>query len=93
MYIRKTGKKYGDPLFVSSTGKELSRNAISQLLLKTTKKYLNKNISTTLMRKIVASHHFGEGTEFAKLKEKQEDLANKMGHSVGVMDKVYIKDA
>ena len=92
MYIRKTGKKYGDPLFVSSTGKELSRNAISQLLLKTTKKYLNKNISTTLMRKIVASHHFGEGTEFAKLKEKQEDLANKMGHSVAVMDKVYIKE-
>tara|TARA_R110000737_G_scaffold66601_1_gene94642 strand:- start:7930 stop:8919 length:990 start_codon:yes stop_codon:yes gene_type:complete len=93
LYIRKTNKKYGDPLFVSSTGNALSRNAISQLLIKTTKKYLNKSISTTLIRKIVASHHFGEGTEFAKLKEKQEELANKMGHSVAVMDKVYIKDA
>jgi len=93
MYIRKTGKKNGDVLFVSSTGNPLSRNAISQLLIKTSKKYLNKSISTTLMRKIVASHHFGEGTEFQKLKEKQEDLAEKMGHSVAVMDKVYIKDA
>ena len=93
LYIRKTNKKNGDALFVSSTGNPLSRNAISQLLIKTSKKYLNKSISTTLMRKIVASHHFGEGTEFQKLKEKQEDLAEKMGHSVGVMDKVYIKDA
>ena len=79
-------------LFKSSTGKPLTRNALSQLLLKWSKKYMNKSVSTTLMRKIVASHHFGEGTEFAKLKQQQEDLANKMGHSVGVMNKVYIKE-
>jgi len=92
MYIRKTGKKMGDVLFVSSTGNPLSRNMISQLLMKTSKKYLNKSVSTTLMRKIVASHHFGADSEFGKLKKKQEELAEKMGHSTDVMDKVYIKE-
>tara|TARA_Y100001972_G_scaffold33145_1_gene41170 strand:+ start:2293 stop:3279 length:987 start_codon:yes stop_codon:yes gene_type:complete len=92
MYIRKTGKKNGDILFVSSTGNPLSRNMISQLLMKTSKKYLNKSVSTTLMRKIVASHHFGADSEFGKLKKKQEELAEKMGHSTEVMDKVYIKE-
>ncbi|MHA2181382.1 MAG: hypothetical protein ACXAAH_08165 [Promethearchaeota archaeon] len=41
MYIKKTGKKMGDVLFTSSTGNPLSRNMISQLLMKTSKKYLN----------------------------------------------------
>jgi len=93
MYIRKTGKKSGDVLFTSSTGNALSRNMISQLLMRTSKKYLDgKSVSTTMMRKIVASHHFGEGTEFAKLKEKQEELAHNMGHSVETQNKVYIKE-
>jgi len=93
MYIRKTGKKVGDVLFVSSTGNPLSRNMISQLLMKTSKKYLNgASVSTTLMRKIVASKHFGEGSEFAELKEKQKELASKMGHSVATMEKSYIKE-
>ena len=93
MYIKKTGKKVGDVLFTSSTGNPLSRNMISQLLMKTSKKYLNgSSVSTTLMRKIVASKHFGEGSEFAELKEKQKALAEKMGHDVATMDKVYIKE-
>tara|TARA_R110000822_G_scaffold226975_1_gene359588 strand:+ start:62 stop:1048 length:987 start_codon:yes stop_codon:yes gene_type:complete len=93
VYLTRTGVKNGDVLFTSSTGKELSRNAISQLLMKTSKRYLNgKSVSTTMMRKIVASHHFGADSEFGKLKAKQEELANKMGHSTDVMDKVYIKE-
>lgn len=93
LYIRKTGKKTGDILFTSSTGNPLSRNAISQLLLKTSKKYLNgKSVSTTLMRKIVASHHFGSDSEYGKLKQKQEELADKMGHDTETMEKVYIKE-
>jgi site-specific recombinase XerD len=83
----------GDVLFTSSTGNPLSRNMISQLLMKTSKKYLNgASVSTTLMRKIVASHHFGEGSEFAELKEKQKALADAMSHDVATMDKVYIKE-
>jgi hypothetical protein len=92
MYINKTGKKMGDVLFTSSTGNPLSRNMISQLLMKTSKKYLNASVSTTLMRKIVASHHFGADSEFGKLKQKQQELADKMGHDSATMDKVYIKE-
>jgi hypothetical protein len=93
MYIRKTGKKMGDVLFTSSTGNPLSRNMISQLLMKTSKKYLNgASVSTTLMRKIVASHHFGADSEYGKLKKKQEELAEKMGHDPETMEKVYIKE-
>jgi hypothetical protein len=90
MYIRTTGKKAGDFLFVNSMGTPLNRNQISQLLLKTSQKYLGKNISTTLMRKIVASHHF-EQKKFLEMKEAQKELAHNMSHSVEVMDKVYIK--
>ena len=92
MYINKTGKKMGDVLFTSSTGNPLSRNMISQLLMKTSKKYLNASVSTTLMRKIVASKHFGADSEFGKLKQKQQELADKMGHDPATMDKVYIKE-
>ena len=92
MFIKKTGKKMGDVLFTSSTGNPLSRNMISQLLMKTSKKYLNASVSTTLMRKIVASYHFGADSEFGKLKQKQEELADKMGHDPATMDKVYIKE-
>ncbi len=90
MYIRTTGKKAGDYLFINSVGTPLNRNQISQLLLKTSQKYLKKNISTTMMRKIVASHHFNE-KKFLEMKEAQKELAHNMGHSVAVQDKVYIK--
>jgi len=86
IYIKKTDKNMGDVLFTTSTGNPLNRNQISQLLLKTSKKYLGKNISTTMMRKIVASHHLGD------FKKKQEELADKMMHSVDVQNAVYIKD-
>jgi hypothetical protein len=76
-YIKIIGGK--GVLFKSSTGTALSPNALTQFFLKFTKKYMGKSVSTTLMRKAVASHHFGEGTEFAKLKKEQEDLAFKMG--------------
>ena len=89
-YIKVIGGK--GVLFKSSTGTALSPNALTQFFLKNTKKYLGKSVSTTLMRKAVASHHFGEGTEFAKLKKQQEDLAFKMGHSTETMNKVYIKE-
>lgn len=90
MYIRKTGKKAGDYLFINSVGTPLNRNQISQLLLKTSQKYLGKNISTTMMRKIVASHHYND-KKFLEMKEAQKELAYNMSHSVAVQDKVYIK--
>jgi tetratricopeptide (TPR) repeat protein len=86
MYIRLTNKQPGDVLFVSSRNNPLTRNQISQLLLKTSKKYMNKAVSTTLMRKIVVSDKFGD------VKKEQAELADIMGHSVATQNKVYVKE-
>ncbi len=82
LYIRINGMGV---LFKSSTGKPLSRNALSQLLLKETKKRMNKSISTTMLRKIYLSSKYG------KVKEEMEKDAKVMGHSTEVAQSVYIK--
>ena len=87
MYIKTTGKQFGDVLFVSSTGNALSRNQLSQLLIRTTKKYLDKSISTTILRKIVVS-----STIPKDIIQKQQELADVMGHSVEVQNAVYNKE-
>lgn len=87
IFIRQAEKKTGDVLFTTSTGNPISKNVLSQMLLKTSKKYIDKGVSTTLMRKIVVSHELGD------LKKKQEDLAHKMGHSVSTQNKIYIKES
>ncbi len=73
-------------LFTSGTGKPLSRNQISQLLIKYSKRYIDKSISTTILRKIVLSHKFGD------LKKEQEEMSKITGHSVETMNNVYIKE-
>lgn len=92
MYIRILKKSNGNVLFLSSQNNVLSRNQISQLLLKTSKKYMNKAVSTTLMRKTVASDKFGIGSELHKLKKEQEELIKVMCHSEAVHNAVYIKE-
>ena len=72
-------------LFKSSTGKALSRNSLSKLLLKTTKQRMGKSISTTMLRKIYLSSKYG------KIQEEQAKDAEIMGHSVETQNKVYIK--
>lgn len=93
IYIRATEKKTGDFLFTTSTGNPISRNVMSQMLLKTSKKYIGKSVSTTIMRKVVVSDKFGPGTEFAKLKEEQVNLASAMCHSVATQNAIYSKEA
>lgn len=78
MYIRMNGNS--NILF------PLSRNALSQLLIKTSKKYLNKSISTTMIRKIVASELLGDVTKAEK------ELENKMGTDIETIKKVYVKE-
>lgn len=85
-YIRVMDKEIGDVLFTNSRGNPITRNGISQLLIKTSKKYLGKSISTTMIRKIVVSDKFGE------LKKEQQDLADVMGHDVGTQNAVYVKE-
>ena len=72
-------------LFKSSTGKELTRNAISQLLIKTTKKYMGKSISTTMLRKIYLS------SKYSDVKEEMKKDAKVMGHDVETQQKIYVK--
>ena len=92
MYFRITNisdrMKNGDEtiLFKSSTGNPLSRNAISQLLLKTFKQRLGKSISTTMLRKIYLS------SKYANVKDEMEKDALVMGHSVETQQKVYVKE-
>ena len=73
-------------LFTTSTGNQLSRNALSQLLIKTTKKYMGKSISTTMLRKIYLSSKYGD------VKKEMEKDAKVMGHSKEVAQNIYIKE-
>ena len=77
MYIKKNGSS--ENLF------PLSRNAMSQLLIKTSKKYLNKSISTTMIRKIVASELLGD------VVKAEKELSNKMGTDIDTIKSVYVK--
>jgi len=81
-YIKINGKGI---LFKSSTGKPLTRNALSQLLLKTSKKYMGKSISTTMLRKIYLSSKYGD------MKKELEADNKVMGHSKEVALNTYIK--
>ena len=69
-YIRVNGMGV---LFKSSTGKPLTRNALSQLLLKETKKRMGKSISTTMLRKIYLS------SKYSKVKDEMKADAEIMG--------------
>jgi len=84
--------KNGEALFTSSSGRPYTRNEISQILLKNSKKYLDgKSIGSTMVRKIVVSDKFGPDSELHKLKSEQAELADKMGHSVATQEMVYSK--
>tara|TARA_R110000765_G_scaffold32746_2_gene75696 strand:- start:38 stop:1003 length:966 start_codon:yes stop_codon:yes gene_type:complete len=74
-------------LFKSSTGKALSRNQLTQTLIKYSKRYMDgKSISTTMLRKIVLSDLFSEKNK------AQKNMAKITGHSVETMNEIYIKD-
>ena len=86
MYLRLTKTNNGDIVFTNFKGEPISRNGISQLLIKTSKHYLDKSISSTMIRKIVLSHMF------ADVNEEKKKMAEITGHDVSVMDSVYVKE-
>jgi len=75
-------------LFLSATGKKLTRNELSQLMIRFSKLYLNDKaqLSTTMMAKITMSHHLGE------LKKKQEEMSKQRGTSINTINNIYIKE-
>jgi len=87
-YIDTNNIKIGDVLFRSSLGKVINRNELSKLLIKYSNLYMNKNISTTLLRKIFLSSKYGT------LKEQMDELEKDnrmMMHSKDVALSTYIK--
>ena len=79
-YIKIMDFKITDNIF------PLSRNALTQLLTKTSEKYIGKKISTTAIRKSYLSSKYGD------LKKEMEADAVLMGNSVGVQQSTYVKD-
>ncbi len=80
-YIRIHKLRMGDVVF------PISANYLSQLLIKYSQKYIQKNISTTMVRKIVSSH------KFLDTKIAQEEHAKILGHGVETENAIYIKKA
>ena len=87
MYIKRLELKNGDYLLQQVRDKNLplSRNKLSQMLINNSQKYIGKNISTTIIRKIVVSE------KFSKYKDEQELMSHIMGHDVVTQNKIYVK--
>ena len=62
-------------------------NYMSQLLIKTSHKYIDKNISSTMIRKIISSD------KFLGAKEEQIAHAKQLGHSIQTENLIYVKKA
>ena len=74
-------------LFKTSTGKPITRIELSKILLKYSQKYLGKNISSTMLRKIYLSSKYGD-------MKKELEADNKiMGHSKATALNNYVKEA
>ena len=80
-YLRVMKYKGGMDIF------PITANYMSQLLIKTSHKYIDKNISSTMIRKIVSSE------KFLGAKEDQIEHANQLGHSVQTENQIYVKKA
>ncbi len=81
MYIKFNNYKVGDVIF------PISKNGLTQLLTKYSMKYMNKKISSTMIRKSYLS------SKYSNMKKEMEEDAKIMGHSVGTAQKVYVKDS
>lgn len=79
MYIKLMDYKLGDNIF------PMTKNALSQLLLKQSKRLIDKSISSTLIRKIYLS------SKYSGLKEEMEKDAKMMGHDTSTAQAVYVK--
>ncbi len=78
-YVRTWKIQSGEVLF------PISKNGLSQLLIRTSQKYIGKNISTNIIRKIISSH------KFLDKKIEQEAHSKSIGHSVNTENLIYVK--
>ena len=80
-YLRVMKYKGGMDIF------PVTPNYMSQLLIKTSHKYIDKNISSTMIRKIISSD------KFLGAKEEQIAHAKQLGHSIQTENLIYVKKA
>ena len=69
-----------------NTNEPMSSHQLTLTLTKLFKKYLDKNISTTMLRHILLTEKFGE------VKKEMEQIADKMGHDINTAQQIYIKN-
>jgi hypothetical protein len=72
-------------LLTKNDGDPISKNGLSQLLIKATKKRLNKSISTCMLRKIYLSE------KYSGIKNEMEKDSHNMAHSMGTAMNIYVK--
>ena len=69
-----------------NSNEPLSSHQLTITLTKLFKKYLDKNISTTIIRHIILTEKFGD------VKKEMEQMADKMGHDINTAQQIYIKN-
>lgn len=86
-FIKTMNLKTGNKLF------NMTNNSMTQLLVRTSRKYIGKDISTTMIRHIYLSNKYSESKKQNKeLVEEQKKDAQLMAHSELVQQSVYVKD-
>ncbi len=69
-----------------TTLKPMTSHQLTITLTKLFKKYLDKNISTTMLRHIVLSEKFGD------VKKEMKEMSDKMGHDISTQQTIYVKN-
>ena len=88
LFIRTLKKNNNDVLFTHmKKGEEvpINSNLMTQYLTRYSEKYIDKKISTTMIRHIIPSE------KFAKKNKEQSELAKIMGHSQVTQNLIYVK--
>ena len=88
LFIRTLKKNNNDVLFTHmKKGEEvpINSNLMTQYLTRYSEKYIDKKISTTMIRHIIPSE------KFAKKNKEQSELAHIMGHSQVTQNLIYVK--
>ena len=88
LFIKILKKNNNDTLFtIVKKGEEVEMNSnlITQYLTRYSEKYINKKISTSMIRHIIPSE------KFAHKNKEQAELCKIMGHSVACQNLIYVK--
>ncbi len=87
-FIKILKKTDGQTLFTITKGDHeipINSNLMTQYLTRNSEKYIDKKISTTMIRHIIPSE------KFAKKNKEQSELASIMGHSIATQNLIYVK--